>query len=129
MEMMRVADSARYDHQSYAVVLDQDGCADDSTVQHEKPKEKERERDHKVLLVLMLWAYLSWVCVAATSLPAQTPCFQRRNHNASKANCSQNEPTLKARRDQSTEFSHDKGQHPRHTKTGYVTVQAEQLSL
>lgn len=45
MEMIRVADSAGYDHQSYAIVLDQDGGADDSTVQHEKPKEKERERE------------------------------------------------------------------------------------
>lgn len=45
MEMMRVADSAGYHHQSHAVVLDQHGGADDSTVQHEKPREKEGERE------------------------------------------------------------------------------------
>lgn len=43
MEMIRVTNSARYGHQSYTIVLDQDSCADDRTVQHEKPGWK-RER-------------------------------------------------------------------------------------
>ena len=91
-----------------------------------KKRERERERPQGCTCAN---AVGFCVCVAATSLPAQTPCFQRKNHNASKANYFQNEPTPKAQRPRSSGFSHDKGQHPRRPKTCKLTVNAEHVSL
>lgn len=126
MEIVATADSAGCSHQSHAVVLDQNCRPDHSAVQFREPgSERDCQRGSCSVLVqtcivrsrVFMWMKHMCVCVCATFLPGQMPCFQRRNRDASEAGCSPNGSTLKALTRQSSASSRDTGPHPTHTNT------------